>query len=437
MTKVKLGSVLKEEKTKIGKTDGGGLDLIGVSNEFGLHVSRAQRIADLSRYKIIKTGWLAYNPMRVNVGSIGIAKGPEHEGIVSPDYVVFSCTEKILPDYLLFFLKSDLGLEAINKNASGAVRKRLYYSDLARIELNVPSIERQNEILGSLKKIEAMVSQLRDPKRLEKVSQLKQSILQEAIQGKLTEEWREFRQAQQAPLEPASELLKRIQAEKAKLIKEKKIKKEKPLPPITESEKPFELPEGWEWCRLGEICERVHYGFNASAEPEKKDVRLLRITDIQNNQVKWETVPGCTYSDSDLKNYLLEIGDIVIARTGGTIGKSFLVTDTPVLSLFASYLIRVKPVKQMNSPFLKFFLESPEYWSQLYSAAWGAGQPNVNGTALSNLQAVLPPLEEQQAIVEKVESLMEKCRALEEEISQSEQHAQMLMQAVLKEAFEG
>ncbi len=447
MTKVKLGSVLREEKTKIGKTDGGGLDLIGVSNEFGLHVSRAQRIADLSRYKIIKTGWLAYNPMRVNVGSIGIAKGPEHEGIVSPDYVVFSCTEKILPDYLLFFLKSDLGLEAINKNASGAVRKRLYYSDLARIELNVPSIERQNEILGSLKKIEAMVSQLRDPKRLEKVSQLKQSILQEAIQGKLTEEWRELRQAQQAPLEPASELIKRIQTEKARLIKEKKIKKDpstslragKPLPPITESEKPFDLPEGWEWCRLGDLGEinprnSVEDTVDVSFIPMASISEEFGIQPKSDFSRKWaEVKSGFTHFGED---------DVAVAKITPCFENSKAAIFKNLINGVGAgttelHVFRNVTRSFLNTEFIYLVVKGPLFLKIGESKMTGtAGQKRIPLDFFKNWILAFPPLEEQQAIVEKVESLMEKCRSLEEEISQSEQQAQMLMQAVLKEAFE-
>ncbi len=126
------------------------------------------------------------------------------------------------------------------------------------------------------------------------LSQLRQSFLREAMQGKLVK---------QDPKDGhAKELLDKMKAEKAK-----SGKKEKELPPIKPKEIPFEIPGNWVWCRLGEICDRIHYGFNASAKPEKKDVRLLRITDIQDNKVDWETVPGCDYTKSDLENYSLAL----------------------------------------------------------------------------------------------------------------------------------
>jgi restriction endonuclease S subunit len=112
------------------------------------------------------------------------------------------------------------------------------------------------------------------------------------------------------------------------------------------------------------------------------------------------------------------------------------VKNITIVSLFASYLIRVVPNSNLDADFLKLFIESPFYWKQLYKAAWGAGQPNVNGTSLSRLVLALPPLEEQKEIVKKIESLFKICDELETQINNSKTSSQTLMQAVLKEAFE-
>ena len=269
--------------------------------------------------------------------------------------------------------------------------------------------------------------------QLDLVKQLRQSFLREAMQGKLivNDELLVVNGG-----ETGAELLAKIKAEKEQLIKEKKIKKQKPLPPVTDNETPFEIPKNWVWCRLGEIANNIHYGFNTSAKPNKSDVRLLRITDIQNNKVNWHSVPGCDYSEKDIKTYLLKENDIVIARTGGTIGKTYIVKGINVKSLFASYLIRVIPNSLLNADFLKLFFESPNYWSQLYEAAWGAGQPNVNATKLNSLIISLPPLSEQKAIVSKLEELMTYCDGLEKSIKNSQKQNEMLLQQVLREALE-
>ena len=264
------------------------------------------------------------------------------------------------------------------------------------------------------------------------IKSLRETILQLAVQGKLTEGWR----VNNPNIEPASELLKRIEAEKQQLIAEKKIKKEKTLPPIEDDEMPYELPKGWAWCRLGSLNYNIHYGFTASAKSTFDGVGLLRITDIQNNKVNWLTVPDCDINEKDLPKYQLKENDILIARTGGTIGKSFLIKDIKRKAVFASYLIRAIPATSICSDYLKLFIESPHYWTQLIAGSMGTGQPNVNATTLKALTCPLPPYDEQKAIVEKVNSLMTLCDELEQQIEISQTQIELLMQSCLKEVFE-
>lgn len=226
---------------------------------------------------------------------------------------------------------------------------------------------------------------------------LKNSILQLAIQGKLVEQREEEGTAR--------ELLEKIEAEKKQLIKEGKIKKQKALPPIKEDDIPFDIPESWEWVRLGDASQNIHYGYTASASAIG-DCKLLRITDIQNNDVQWEYVPYCNVKEKDYVTYGLNNRDIMIARTGGTIGKTYIVKNLNERAVFASYLIRVIPVNIIDETYLKKFMESPLYWLQLKAGSMGTGQPNVNGTTLSKLVLPLPPLAEQKRIVAKIEELM-------------------------------
>ena len=183
--------------------------------------------------------------------------------------------------------------------------------------------------------------------------QLKNSILQWAIQGKLV--------PQDPNDESASVLLERIRAEKAKMVKEKKIKKDKNESIIyrgednsyyekfiatgevkcIDEEIPFEIPQGWEWERWGNISQSIQYGYNAPAL-EKGVIRMVRISDIQDNKVVWDTVPFCMIEEQDIETYLLEENDILFARTGGTVGKSFLVEEVPLESIYAGYLIRTR-----------------------------------------------------------------------------------------------
>ena len=239
----------------------------------------------------------------------------------------------------------------------------------------------------------------------ESVHRLRRFILDLAVRGKLV--------PQDPNDEPASELLKRIALEKARLVKAGKIRKPKKIPLIDCSSLLFGAPLGWAWARLSEISRKIHYGFTASAIQQIDDVRLLRITDIQHNKVEWHSVPGCEIDKEAIPNFKLETGDILIARTGGTIGKSFLVAELPVAAVFASYLIRVQGSHEIYARYLKLFLESPIYWTQLREGARGAGQPNVNGQTLGTMLVPLPPLAEQHRIVAKVDELMAFCDRLE------------------------
>lgn len=255
------------------------------------------------------------------------------------------------------------------------------------------------------------------------IKKLRELILELAVRGKLV--------PQDPSDEPASELLKRIAAEKARLVAEGKLKKQKPLAEITNEERPFELPAGWEWSQLGRISSDVQYGFTASANHQSGEPLLLRITDIQNDGVNWDTVPGCEISPSEIAGYELKNGDIVIARTGGTIGKSYLVSGLTHSAVFASYLIRIGRLDAIYPDFTKVFLGSQFYWKQLYANSMGTGQPNVNGTALKGLLIPLAPMEEQHRIVAKVDELMALCDRLEAQQTDAESAHSLLVQALL------
>jgi len=191
------------------------------------------------------------------------------------------------------------------------------------------------------------------------------------------------------------------------------------------------IPSHWCWTQLGNIAIRIQYGFTASADPSLSEIRMLRITDIQNNRVDWSLVPGCQIDKDEATKYLLSADDILIARTGGTIGKSFIVPDAPVKSIFASYLIRITPPRAILANYLKRFLESPFYWTQLRQMSAGTGQPNVNGQALGRLSIPLPPLAEQKRIVAKVDELMGLCDSLEAQQQERELRKSVLVRSSL------
>ena len=225
---------------------------------------------------------------------------------------------------------------------------------------------------------------------------LRQKILDLAIHGKLV--------PQDPNDEPASVLLERIRAEKERLIAEVKIKRSKKSAtsdtPHYENEVPFEVPEGWCWTTIGEVSSSILYGVSESAK-ETGAYKLLRITDIQDNKVNWDSVPYTDFDKDKALNYLLQDGDILFARTGATVGKSYLVSGLTKDSIYASYLIRVQTSQLIFPEYIKCFFESGYYWEQISLSSVGIGQPNVNGTTLANLNVPIPPYKEQSRIVEE------------------------------------
>ena len=281
--------------------------------------------------------------------------------------------------------------------------------------------------------------------------ELKASILQLAVTGKLV--------PQDPTDEPASVLLERIKAEKAKLVKAGKIKQDKnPSEIVTGSdgavyekfkegtvkdisdELPFEIPDGWAWVRWKDISLSVQYGYNAPARQAGR-MKMVRITDIQDNRIIWDSVPYCQIDEASIDKYLLATGDILFARTGGTVGKSHLITFIPEAAVYAGYLVRTRCSDSILPQYAKVFLESDFYWQQLRAGIVATAQPNFNGEKLSSMLLPLPPLTEQKRIVAKIEKLMplvEEYGKLEETRLQLDADLpSSLEKSILQEAIQG
>ena len=177
------------------------------------------------------------------------------------------------------------------------------------------------------------------------------------------------------------------------------------------------------------------YGVNESAQREGT-YKLLRITDIQNDSVDWNLVPYTNYSGI-VEPYFLQKGDIVFARTGATVGKSFLIQSPPSRAIYASYLIRVRFVLPALAEYIKVFFGTPCYWSQITQKTVGTGQPNVNGTSLAGLLLPLPPLNEQKRIVSQVESLLKYIDEIDENAVSLENTISLTKQKILDLAIRG
>jgi type I restriction enzyme S subunit len=170
------------------------------------------------------------------------------------------------------------------------------------------------------------------------------------------------------------------------------------------------LPAHWRVVRLGEVVERPQYGYTASANQEKIGPKLLRITDIQDETVYWPTVPFCSIGRKDLEKYLLKRGDILVARIGATTGKTYLVNECP-LSVFASYLIRLRTTSDLLPEYLYFFTHTSQYWAKINAVKGGRLKQGINIPVLTALLIPLPPLDEQREIARILQAVDAKIAA--------------------------
>ena len=193
-----------------------------------------------------------------------------------------------------------------------------------------------------------------------------------------------------------------------------------------------ELPKGWVWTSLGDITDNPQYGWTTRAA-SNGNLHLLRTTDITSGQIDWDSVPFCEEEPENIGKYLLEDGDIVISRAG-SVGYSYLL-DNPERSIFASYLIRFKPL--INRFYLSYFLRSPYYWEAISEKSIGIAVPNVNASKLKQIEIPLPPLAEQQRIVNKIEELFTNLDKGVESLEEVKSKLKVYRQAILKYAMEG
>jgi type I restriction enzyme S subunit len=370
------------------------------------------KIGTKSQFRV-RAGDFILSKIDARQGAFGIVPPEADDGIITGNFWTFRVDNQLVDtDWFLQFTNSDAFLDLCKRSSTGNThRKYLNEAIFLNHELTIPSLEEQRKAVASCKsgnkRVEEIQHEFTHQQSL--LAKLKQAILQEAIQGKLTADWR----AAHPDVEPASQLLQRIQTEKARLIAAKKLRPEKPLPKITDEEIPFEIPKGWEWCRLGNILSFSSGDGLIAAQMAGGDVPVFGGNGING------------YHDKPN----IETETIVVGRVGANCGAVHKtparawVTDNAFITTFSESCLTMD--------FLVLLLR----FLNLNHLSYDGSQPVISGKRVYPLPTPLPPLAEQAAIVERVEALMTTCRALETEIEQFRAHAAHLLQAVLKEAF--
>jgi len=256
---------------------------------------------------------------------------------------------------------------------------------------------------------------------------LRQTILQEAVQGKLTK--------QNSKDEPATELLKRIKAEKQKLIKAGKLKKEKELPPITEDEIPFELPKGWVWCRLSELVTILGDGLHGTPEYSiNGEYYFINGNNLNGEKIEIKNGTKRVNKEEFFKYQKEMNSNTIFVSINGTLGNlAFYNNEKIVLGKSACYF---NLLEGLNKYYMGLIIKSPYFIQWMSRVASATTIKNISLNSMRNLLIPLPPITEQQRIVAKVQQLQQQLSQLEAQVQQSRQYAQQLLQSVLKEAFE-
>jgi type I restriction enzyme S subunit len=333
-------------------------------------------------------------------------------------------------EYLFRFLNLNKERELVDR-MKGMANVTLPIKEIAKIEIPLPTLDEQIEFVekyGLLETDSEDISSELDH-QLDLIKQLRQAFLREAMQGKLVKSTNTKETGQQ--------LLAKIKAEKAKLIAEKKLKKEKELPPITEGEIPFEIPEHWAWCRLGEI---ISYTDNLDIHknlPSEAIINYVDIASIDNKDYIIKEVKKSTVSQLSTRARRVLKKDYIIYSTVRPYLKNIAIIQNELPNFIGSTGFNVfKPINS-NIKYLFYFLLNPDLNKKYEEMMVGFNSPSITNGQFENTSFPLPPLHEQEQIVAKLEELMAFCDGLEQSIKESQEYNEMLLQQVLREALQG
>jgi type I restriction enzyme S subunit len=341
--------------------------------------------------------------------------------------------------YRLFnFLRTDI----VKKTSTGTSKLAINQTNFGAYKLPYFDYEHQLSFRGKIETITGINEEFVEGigYQLSLLTKLRQAVLQEAIEGKLTAAWRKQNPKLISGENHASKLLEKIKIEKGRLIKEGKIKKEKPLLPIINGEKPFELPDGWVWCRLGEVVKEFQNGLSKRNGTSGNPVIVVRLADIDNYKLSLLNSRQIKLTSSEFEKYSLMDFDILITRVNGSVdivGNFNLIRNCNDQVTYCDHFVRMSLFfPEHFAPFF-FYVEKTSLIRNRIKDEFKttSGQKTINQGQLNNFYFPIPPLAEQQAIVERVDKLVAMIDVLEKQVSERKKQSEMLMRSVLREAF--
>lgn len=390
-----------------------------------IHISEKPTKTDMI---LVYPGDLVISGINVAKGAVAVYQGKEPVcATIHYSSYVFD-EKKVDLEYFKYFVKSPSFVSVLQQQVKGGIKTEIKPKHLLPLEITIPDLKAQKEIVKKISENLCNVENLK--KEIESqenyTRQLRQNILQEAIEGKLTVEWRKSN-----PDFDAEALFEQIQ----------KGKKTKNLAPITDEEKSFEIPEGWKWVRLGEIInEPPKNGYSPKSvnfATSTKTLKLGAVTYGIFNPNEYKYINEIIPKDSC---YWLKNGDVLIERSNSPeyVGICAIYDGKDNEFIYPDLLMKFRVNELLSTKLIHKILISSFSRKYFMSKAKGAQKtmPKINQETVLNAMIPLPPLAEQKEIVAKVESLLAKVAELEEQISQRKEYADKLMKSILKDAFE-
>ncbi|HXB01422.1 MAG TPA: restriction endonuclease subunit S [Opitutaceae bacterium] len=383
----------------------------------------------------VKRGDLVISGINAAKGAIAV-HGGEDDVLATIHYSAYEFNSgRISVEFLKWFFKSPEFSDLLREQIPGGIKTELKPKHILPLKVKLPKLSEQITIANRLNRfrLEQLKLEHEITHQQSLLAKLKQAVLHEAIQGKLTAGWR----AAHPEVEPAKQLIHRIQAEKARLIAAKKLRPEKPLPKITGAETKFEIPKSWVWCRYGDLCEYVTSGSRGWQQYYADSGALfIRAQNIKTDNLNLDDETFVELPDkAEGTRAKVQKNDILITITGGNLAKTALIEDEFDEAYVSQHIALTRLI---DTDLAKWIYQALITEAGPRAQLLGFSRGDKPGLNLPNVRHVLipiPPIAEQAAVVERVEALMTICSAMEAEIEHSRTHADHLLQAVLKETF--
>jgi len=342
-------------------------------------------------------------------------------------------SSKVDMEYFTYFVKSPVFHEMLKKQVKGGIKTEIKAKHLLSLIIAIPSLADQKKIVREISAKYKMVNALKKEtaNQREYAKLLRQNILQEAVEGKLTAEWRKIHPVQAGnPDFDAEALFVKIQEEKL----QGKVVNSNHLAAITEEKMPFVIPEGWKWVRLGDVCEsRLGKTLNNATDRGEMKPYLCSIN------VYWEginlnSVKYAKFSPEEIKKYRLHRNDLLVCE-GGDCGRTAIWNSAEEM-YFQNALHRISFFGKISPFFFKNVMELYKANGNIENHSKGMGIKHLVQKELLSLTFPLPPFDEQKEIVRKTEYLLNIVAELENQIQECKALSEQLIFGILKDAFE-